>query len=457
MSKKQKIPSKEEILELYEREGCTISSLSRYYNKSNPTIRSWLIHYGIPRKSQKQASAEANKLKSSSPSKTELKEAYSKSSLKEIQSTFKIRQNKTYSLLKEYNLPIRTHSEATSLGKKKQYSEKQFSKELLEEIYERNQPIEKLAFQLSVSVSHLKKLFKSYNIKPEILYRSKKEMELFDYCREKYKEDEWVYCDKSVIAPYELDIVNKTRKIAIEYCGLYWHSENTGKKDSNYHFNKFLMCKKAGYKLITVFENDDMNKIKSLLDTLHQKNKRIYARNTEIVEINPYSARRFCEKYHMNGFVGGKYHYGLVHNLNLVMVCSFGVSRFNKKMEYECTRMACASGITVVGGASKLFKHFIKTVKPSSCVTYADLRFGEGDVYKHCGFKFEQYTGANYWYFHKDNTSVLFSRVKFQKHKLKDKLQFFDENLTEYQNMLANGWDRIWDCGNAKYIWHSNE
>lgn len=32
-----------------------------------------------------------------------------------------------------------------------------------------------------------------------------------------------------------------------------------------------------------------------------------------------------------------------------------------------------------------------------------------------------------------------------------DNLEIFDENLTEYQNMLNNGYDRIWDCGNYKY------
>jgi hypothetical protein len=43
--------------------------------------------------------------------------------------------------------------------------------------------------------------------------------------------------------------------------------------------------------------------------------------------------------------------------------------------------------------------------------------------------------------------------VKFQKHKLKNILETFDPLKTEYENMLENGWDRIWDCGNAKFEW----
>jgi DNA modification methylase len=35
--------------------------------------------------------------------------------------------------------------------------------------------------------------------------------------------------------------------------------------------------------------------------------------------------------------------------------------------------------------------------------------------------------------------------------KIEDLLKKYDPSLTEYENMLANKWDRIWDCGNAVY------
>jgi hypothetical protein len=40
----------------------------------------------------------------------------------------------------------------------------------------------------------------------------------------------------------------------------------------------------------------------------------------------------------------------------------------------------------VVGGFSKLFNFFIKNYDLDSCLTYADLRFGEGKVYEKSGF-----------------------------------------------------------------------
>ncbi|NDB85961.1 MAG: tandem-95 repeat protein, partial [Alphaproteobacteria bacterium] len=61
--------------------------------------------------------------------------------------------------------------------------------------------------------------------------------------------------DKKIIAPYELDIVIPSKKLAIEYCGLFWHSEYN-RPDPNYHANKLKLCGQQGYRLITIFEDE---------------------------------------------------------------------------------------------------------------------------------------------------------------------------------------------------------
>src|SRR6202012_2209178 len=43
--------------------------------------------------------------------------------------------------------------------------------------------------------------------------------------------------NRMMIKPLELDIVLPDYKIAIEFCGIYWHSERN-KSDPNYHYNK---------------------------------------------------------------------------------------------------------------------------------------------------------------------------------------------------------------------------
>lgn len=452
------VPSKEKIEELYCQEGATISSVARLLETNNTTLRKWLIGYDIDRKSHQQASKEANNRHRSSiiPEKAVLERMYSENSIKNIETFYSVSQQTVYEWLDFLEIPLKTLSEATTYGKLKQYEHIKFTKEFLEEQYDKTKPLSFLCDKLNVSNSHIRNLFKKYGIEAAIPWRSKAEIDLFDYCKETFPDCEWESSNRSLITPFELDIVNHTLKIAIEYCGVYWHSEFLGGKENNYHQKKFLLCRDAGYKLVTVFESDNIEKIKSLLNTIHSKNEKIYARNTEIKELTVEVAREFYDKHHIHNFVGAKHHYGLFHNNVLVQAISFGVSRYNGKYEFECTRMVSHSDYTVIGGASKLFSHFFKTVNPKNCVTYSDLRFGEGKVYENCGFSYRSITSPNYWYFNRYDIE-LFSRVKFQKHKLPDMLEIFDSNLSEFENMTNNRWDRIWDCGNAVYVWENKK
>ncbi|MCX6751140.1 MAG: hypothetical protein NTZ83_06805, partial [Candidatus Pacearchaeota archaeon] len=55
-------------------------------------------------------------------------------------------------------------------------------------------------------------------------------------------------------------------------------------------------------------------------------------------------------------------------------------------------------------------------------------------------------------YFKKQDPSKLYSRRDFQKHLLANKLDIFDPVLSEYENMLNNGYLRIFDAGNLKMV-----
>jgi hypothetical protein len=341
------------------------------------------------------------------------------------------------------------------MSKNKQFADKWLTKNIIESNYDRTKSLDALAQTLGLSRSFLAKLMQYHNIERAKLnpsYRSKAEIDLCEWCISEFPEHEIEYCNKTIIAPYELDIVNHTKKIAIEYCGLYWHSEFSSNKDKNYHRMKMLKCKEAGYQLITVFESDNLEKIKSLILKKfgHKSIQTIYARNCIIKVINTKEALNFHNLHHLSNGVGANYHYGLFYGNDLVMVSSFGKNRFNAG--FECIRMTSPSNIRVVGGVSKLMKNFIKDKQPEILTTFADLRFGTGESYIYSNFVYVEDTGCNYFYW-KKGTAKLYSRVKFQKHKLKDLLESFDSELTEFDNMLNNNYDRIWDCGNAKYIW----
>ena len=50
---------------------------------------------------------------------------------------------------------------------------------------------------------------------------------------------------------------------------------------------------------------------------------------------------------------------------------------------------------------------------------------------------------------------TLENRIKFQKHKLEKQLEKYDSNLSEWDNMQLNGYDRIWDCGTDVWLYSS--
>jgi transposase-like protein len=457
MSHKKQIPPKSEIENLYAREGTTISSLSRHYKVSNPTVRGWLISYGIDRKNQKQASTEANNRHRArtKPSKDTLHRLYKTGTIESLAKHFSVSLSTIYEWLDNYDIPKRTLSESTKLGKERQHQDIQFSRDYLDMNYDRSKSIDELAKKLNVSRTHIRNQLLSHNIKIEPIepsWRSDAEISLYEYLAQEFPQDHWSHSDKTIISPYELDIVNHNKKIAVEYCGLYWHSEVSSGKKSDYHRKKYISCKNAGYKLITVFDTDDMSKVKSLLLKLLGKTIKIGARKTDVRSISSAEGMKFHKDHHLHGHVGASHHYALFHDGHIVMVASFGKNRFSNKFQYECARITSHSNYTVVGGVSKLIKHFIEKEKPKSIVTFADLRFGDGNVYEKCGFAYLEDTPPNYWY-SKKYTTPLYSRVKFQKHKLKEQLEIFEPNKTEFENMVDNGWDRIWDCGNSKYVW----
>lgn len=261
---------------------------------------------------------------------------------------------------------------------------------------------------------------------------------------------------RKIIPPYELDIFIPEKNLAIEYNGLYWHSELCG-KDKSYHIKKTILCEEKGIRLIHIFEHEWLLKrdiVTSRIKSLLNNTTKIYARHCIIQPISKTLTKEFLVNNHIQGYIGCKYSYGLYYNNKLVSIMTFGCSRFNKKYEYELLRFCSILNHTVVGGASKLFKHFIKTHSPRSIISYCDLRYGTGKVYEHVGFTKIHTTPPNYWYFHNNSSLKVYSRIKFQKHKLYKSLEYFDETLTEWENMQNNGWNRIWDCGNS--VWAFN-
>jgi hypothetical protein len=168
------------------------------------------------------------------------------------------------------------------------------------------------------------------------------------------------------------------------------------------------------------------------------------------------STRIFMNENHIQGYAPSSINLALLYENEIVAMMTLGKSRFNKKYQYELIRYVVKQGCSVVGGASKLFKHFVKEFDPKSIITYSDKRWNTGKLYSTIGFTYLHTASPNYFYF-KEGSNQLWSRVHYQKHKLEKQLKVFDPEKTEWENMVIDGFNRIWDCGNDVFEWKTNK
>lgn len=282
---------------------------------------------------------------------------------------------------------------------------------------------------------------------------SDSENEVYDFIKSIYNGT-IIKNSRELIKPLEIDIVIPNKNLAIEFDGLYWHSTKEN-KDKNYHLMKSKLCQDKGFQLIHLFEDEWNNKkdiVKSRLSNLlGVYEKTIYARKCIIEEIPKDLSNCFLIENHIQGKCISSINLGLYFENELVSIMTFGKSRFSSKYEWELLRFCNKLNYHVIGGAGKLLKYFERNYNPKSLISYADRRWSVGNLYRKLGFNEEKPSNPNYWYLD-SNFKERYSRIKFQKHKLKTILTNYNESLSEVQNMKNNGFNQIFDCGNLVFV-----
>ena len=277
---------------------------------------------------------------------------------------------------------------------------------------------------------------------------SRKEKEMVDFVKS-VCDSNVIENDRLLINPLELDVYIPCKNIAIEFDGSFWHSEKHG-KGKEYHLMKTSQCLEKGVRLIHVFEHEwedkrdiVMDRIKSALGLYDRK---IYARKCHVREIGNKEANEFLNCNHLQSTGHSSIRLGLFHENELVSVMTFGKPRFNKNYDWEMIRFASSLGTQVIGGAGKLLSFFRKS-HVGSIISYADRRYSDGRLYEAIGFRKIGTSSPNYWWINNQGSSL--SRYQCQKHKLPALLgDAFDPSLSETANLEANGYFKLYDCGN---------
>lgn len=250
----------------------------------------------------------------------------------------------------------------------------------------------------------------------------------------------------------ELDIYIPSLNLAIEYCGLFWHSDRNN-YPPNKHQEKFLECQQLGIKLITLFEDEWLLKrdiVESRIRSLVKQNQRVYARACAVETLPRAVATAKLNEWHIQGARNSSFNVSLTHHGQPVAVLTYGKPRYGKE-DVEVIRYATVPGITVVGGFSRLLKRVADITGADTIVSYSDNRWGDGNVYKQSGMTKCSVTQPSYFYF-MPKEYKRYHRSAFMKHKIVSQLGG-DINLTEVENMRRFGYNRIFDCGTTKWVW----
>ena len=269
--------------------------------------------------------------------------------------------------------------------------------------------------------------------------------------------------DNSIAFSREFPITNKSfdfkvNDTLIEIDPTATHNSIVGIRDNpplpiNYHKLKSQLARDNGYKCIHVWDWDNKNKIVCSL----KDKKVIYARKCAIKEIPKYEVDEFLNLYHFqNTCKNQAVRLGLFCGGQLIQVMTFGKPRYNRKYQFELLRLCTKAEYKVVGGAEKLFKHFIDKYDPESIISYCDLSKFNGDVYYKLGFSLKsEGVPTCHWYNMRTHRHILDSslRAKGFDILLGKEYGCFGKGASNEQLMLDHNFVKVYDCGQAQFIW----
>ena len=258
----------------------------------------------------------------------------------------------------------------------------------------------------------------------------------------------------SILDGREIDMYCEELSLGIEYCGLYWHTEDSkNPRTRSYHADKFKAAQDRGIRLITIFEDEwvyRQEQVKNFLSSVLKTHSRVlYARKTEIKEISSKAAQTFFDAYHIQGKnTLGMYFAGLFDGDELIAAMSFGRHHRNST-QMTLDRFAVKTGIHIPGGASKLFKYLLNASQASKVISWSDNRWSQGNVYSQLGFKLDASLPPDYSYVDFSHNCRRVSKQSQRKAKTG-----CPTNTTEKEFAKTKDLHRIWDCGKLRWVYH---
>lgn len=236
-----------------------------------------------------------------------------------------------------------------------------------------------------------------------------------------------------------------------------WGIAKGNPTDPKYHQEKTLLAQEAGYRCIHVWDWDDREKLMKML----LPRTAVYARKCDLKEISQKEANVLLKENHLQGRAKKQIVcYGLFLDKKLVEVMTFGKPRFNKNFEWELIRLCTVFGKYVIGGAERMFRHFLEKYDPTSIISYCDNAKFSGEVYRKLGFGLKTFgVPSRHWW--NPETGIHLTdnglRLKGFDKLLGDQYGKYGKGTSNDDLMRKHGFVEIYDAGQSVYVWNPRE
>jgi len=254
--------------------------------------------------------------------------------------------------------------------------------------------------------------------------------------------------DQGRLGKYSFDILIPTAKVAIEYHGLYYHSEAI--HDAGYHLRKFETARGAGYHLFQFWEDEWQGSKPIVKSTLlvklrHPSVTSLDARKCQIGRVCKEEALEFLKDNHLMGPAPMSTAIGLKYGGHLIQLMTFAEHhRKQGEPQTVISRLCTKQMVVVRGGTSRLLAAIPDSAKP--IYTWSDNRFSEGRVYEKMGFSEVAHLKPDYQYV---KGSTRYSKQSMRKTAAE---RASTDGKTESELRFEQGYHRIWDAGKIKWM-----
>lgn len=306
--------------------------------------------------------------------------------------------------------------------------------------------LERYGFECSMHNTDVQQ--KAWNTRlanPNKYMHSAAELEILHWVRQYYPE-----AKSSAKGGRQIDILVPELNLAIEYNGLWWHSEMCSlRKGKDYHITKQNILKEHGIRTIFIWEHewrDRQEQVKNfLMAALKISTHKVGARKCDFREISSTEALSFVDRYHIQSLKQSqKYCLGCFHNGELVAVSTFNKHHRNNE-DTVLTRFCCKTGYHIAGCLSKMSKMALDHFK-QDLVSWADKMKSAGTGYEAAGWVKEEELKPDYFYISRSDAGNPIPKQARQK-----RIVHTPEGMTEAEHAVLDGLGRCWDCGKIRY------